>query len=193
MIIRKYKSYDDYIKHQKTKTLLPNVKNVSNKKFNKRVSKFTELFGDLSKYIGKKSTAICLGARRGEEIVALQKLGYIAMGIDLVPCSPLVIEGDFHNLPFEDSVFDLAFSNAVDHVFEVDKFCSEISRVVKPNGYIMFHLILDKWSDEMSLGMGKSADIFSYFKDQFDSVDDRDMEPYGGGLNHILIMKKHSK
>ena len=42
---------------------------------------------------------------------AFRALGAMALGIDLNPgpSNPIVLEGDFHRLPFADAVFDLVY------------------------------------------------------------------------------------
>ena len=67
-------------------------------------------------------------------------LGKDAIGIDLVPCEPLVIEGDFHDLSFSDGSFDFVFSNVFDHALYPDKFLKEISRVLSNRGTAILHL-----------------------------------------------------
>jgi len=186
---REYKNYDLYIKHQKTKTLLPQVQKIKPEKYKKRVKKFKQRFSFLSRFTPADSNVLCLGARRGEEIEALMSLGYKAQGIDLVAFPPHVIAGDFHNLPFDSDSFDLVYSNAVDHVFDLEKFAKEALRVVKRRGFLLFHLALDIWSEEMSLGMDSSLEMLKCFKD-IKVVKDEKIKAFGGGLNHILFIKK---
>lgn len=51
--------------------------------------------------------ALCVGARVGQEVAALQRVGVNdSVGIDLVPHPPLVIKGDFHHQPFDEETFD---------------------------------------------------------------------------------------
>lgn len=193
MRIREYKSYRDYIEHQKKKTISPEVKNVTKKKFNKRVAQFKSQFSSVLKNlpVSKNARILCLGARRGEEIVALRKIGYNGhiIGVDLVAFPPNVVSGDFHKLPFKDGSFDFIFSNAVDHILDPQKFSNEVTRVSSPVAVILFHLILRKWSNEMSLGLDNVSELTKYFK-SFNVIVDRHLDKqYGGGLNHMVIMK----
>lgn len=194
MRIRKYKSYNDYIKHQKKKTTSLDVKNVTKKKFNKRVSMFKSQFSSVLKDlpISKNVRILCLGARRGEEIVALRQIGYNGdiIGIDLVAFPPDVIKGDFHNLPFKDGSFDFIFSNAVDHIIDPQKFSDEITRVSSPVAIILFHLILETWCDEMSFGLDKASEITKYFESFNVTVERHLDKEYGGGLNYMVVMTK---
>ena len=72
----------------------------------------------------------------------MKDLGCNPVGLDLIPRPPLVIEGDWHNLQFENDTFDMVYSNALDHVLYFDKFLSEIYRVLKSNGIVFFQIPL---------------------------------------------------
>jgi len=190
---REYNSYDAYVEHQKKKTLSIFERTGKTQKsidrVNKKIKKFVNKFQFLSDILDKNSKVLCLGARRGEEVIALKKLGYDATGIDLVAFPPHVIQGDFHNLPFKDKHFSLLYSNAVDHVFDLQPFSDEINRVIKKNGYVFFHLSLKMWSEEMSLGLKSSTEVSKYFKN-FTVVSKSRIKSWGGGLNCTLLMKK---
>lgn len=194
MRIREYKSYCDYIEHQKKKTKSPEVKNVTKKNFDRRVALFKSQFSFALKHltVSKDARILCLGARRGEEIVALRQIGYNGhiIGVDLVAFPPNVIKGDFHNLPFKDGSFDFIFSNAVDHILDPQKFSDEITRVGSPVAVILFHLILETWSDEMSFGLDKTNELTKYFESFNVNVERHLDKEYGGGLNHMVIMTK---
>ena len=143
--IKEFKEYSDYIELQKSKA-------PHNSVLNKRLSKGGDLWNSdcdgfkkhfsLHEDIIKNSTkAICLGARTGQEVHVLKEMGLEdTIGIDLVDSPPLVIEGDVHNLNFENGLFDFVFSNIFDHVLYPEKFISEIERVSKPNTYCILHL-----------------------------------------------------
>ena len=46
-------------------------------------------------------------------------------------------EGNVLELPFEDNIFDFIFSNGViHHTIDIEKALSELSRILKPNGYL---------------------------------------------------------
>jgi len=137
--------YDDYVKLQKSKS--PHGSDL-----NRRLSMGGDLWDSdcegfkkhflLHKDIIENSKkAICLGARTGQEVYVLKNMGLEdSIGIDLVDAPPLVIEGDVHNVQFEDNTFDFIFSNIFDHVLYPDKFISEIERLAKPNTYCILHL-----------------------------------------------------
>ena len=99
----------------------------------------------------QKKSVLCLGARLGGEVRAFKALGALAIGIDLNPGegSMDAVSGDFHNILFPEGSFDFAFSNVLDHVFNVDKFAGEVHRVLAPGGIFMAALFPeanDKWN-----------------------------------------------
>jgi SAM-dependent methyltransferase len=148
-IVREYSSYEDYIDHQKEKSLdSKRVKKWLNEEWDQKIRMFTKIFKKNKEFLtdGGKALGIC--ARTGQEIVALENLGMDAIGVDIAPHPPLVIQGDAHDLPFEDNEFDFVFSNSFDHSIYPDKFLSEMQRVLKPNGYGLLHLQLTKTVDD---------------------------------------------
>jgi len=48
-------------------------------------------------------------------------------------------QGDAHQLPFEDDIFDAAISECTMCLLDKEKAIREMVRVVKPNGYVGFH------------------------------------------------------
>lgn len=140
-IVRKYKSYSEYIDHQKEKTTDPERrKKWLNEEWLPKLAEFKQCFssflGDNLK--GKWCLGVC--ARTGQEIQALKDLGADAIGIDLVPCEPLVKFGDMHNMPFSDNEFDIVFCNSIDHSLYPEKFVSEVRRVLIPQGLALLFL-----------------------------------------------------
>lgn len=73
-----------------------------------------------------------------------------AVGIDLVPHPPLVIEGDFHAQPFKEDTFDFEFSNVFDHALYPWKFVGEIERTLKPGGVCVLHVAISRKGDKYS-------------------------------------------
>jgi len=139
--------YIEYINLQKEKTTDP----VRRKKWlstlwPRFLTGFKKIFNKHIDYIG--DSCLCIGARTGQEVQALIDLNRDAIGIDLVAHEPLVIEGDFHNLNFNNNSFDFIFSNVIDHALYPSKFCSEIIRVLKPGGVVLLHLQVNIPSDK---------------------------------------------
>jgi SAM-dependent methyltransferase len=141
------KTYVDYISLQKEKTTDPKKREKwLNQEWDLKLNGFERVFKKNLSVIGKK--CLCIGARTGQEVQALINLGKEAIGIDLVPCEPLVIEGDFHNLSFENGSFDFVFSNVFDHALYPDKFLQEISRVLSSRGVAILHLQTGGFNDK---------------------------------------------
>ena len=154
--IRKYKKYEDYLDHQKEKSLDPaRIKKWTNEEWDEKIVMFSSLFKRHKSFLKEGDRALCLCARTGQEVVALQNMGMDAIGVDLVAYPPLVIEADIHNLPFEDNDFDFVFSNSLDHSLYPDKFLSEMQRILKSGGHGLLHLQLianpDKYAENILL------------------------------------------
>lgn len=134
---RKYKNYQKYVEHQREK--LDMQFEHFNSKAQSRVGKFVERLRDVSSKIpGKK--VLCLAARLGEEVQAFRLLGHDeAIGIDLNPGpdNEYVIEGDFHNIPFEDDRFDGVYCNCIDHALDLQKISAECERVLRSDGILV--------------------------------------------------------
>jgi len=129
---RRYTNYQEYINHQSEK--------LSQKL--EQITLYDSEYENIvyERYLGKftfnSKSIICLAARLGGEVRAFKRLGALAIGIDLEPgkMNRFVLHGDFHNLQFADDSFDLAFTNAIDHVFDLEKFLIEVKRVLKKDG-----------------------------------------------------------
>jgi len=165
---REYETYENYLSHQMEKTLDPTRRRLLIENFEARASHFEARFRTLREYIKTNLTqdtlrrgalALCLGARIGEEVAALKNLGMQAIGVDLVPHPPLVEAGDFNNLKYEDSTFELVFSNAIDHTNDIKKFLYEVERVLTDGGYF----ILDTWPG--AYGKYEAVEILDPYKD----------------------------
>jgi len=141
-----YKTFKEYVDHQSKKTADPKVRHRLQRTYNRRLNVFLERFKYAQKYgfLKKGNNCLCLGARLGEEVEALNTLGCRARGIDLVPNPPLVIEGDFMHLKYPDDTFDVVYSNSIDHAFDITGFFKEAYRVLKHKGF----LILDVFPGE---------------------------------------------
>lgn len=137
--LRSYDSYDSYVKHQKSKLYI-NRKSASENS-SKMEQYVCQQFGAMDIWRSKPKT-LCLGARLGGEVIAFKKLGADAIGIDLNPGdnNKHVIQGDFHDLKFEDQSFDILYSNSMDHVLYLDKFLDEACRVLKMGGLFILDI-----------------------------------------------------
>ncbi len=143
---RKYDSYDSYKKHQKRK-LKRKFKKISAKS-ESRIKGFVDEFKKIQAvYKIHKSAVLCLAARLGEEVTAWSQLGHDkSIGIDLNPgrkSNKLVIEGDFHDLPFKNGSFNTIYCNSLDHALDFHKFSNECNRVLCEGGILLLGLNVD--------------------------------------------------
>lgn len=139
---RAYQSYEEYLSHQRAKLskVFDSVKEYD--------VQYEFIVRDRYKNLRdwKETSILCLAARLGGEVRAFKSLGALAIGIDIEPgpCNPYVLHGDFHDIQFADSSFDFAFCNAIDHVFELEKFVKEVKRILKPNGELILEICTKK-------------------------------------------------
>ncbi|XP_057529027.1 uncharacterized protein LOC130807722 [Amaranthus tricolor] len=149
-----YTSYESYIQKQLNKTLNPKLRHIwTTRDWDRKIRVFSIFFTQLksSSLLSNSSKALCIGARVGQEVEALRRVGVSdSIGIDLVPCPPLVIHGDFHHQPFPDDSFDFEFSNVFDHALYPEKYVGEIERTLKPGGVCVLHVALSSRSDKYS-------------------------------------------
>ncbi|GAA0182985.1 hypothetical protein LIER_42321 [Lithospermum erythrorhizon] len=149
-----YTSYDTYIQKQLKKTLNPKLREVwKTRDWERKINVFTSFFDDLKreKLLKNESKALSIGARVGQEVEALKRVGVSnSIGIDLVPSPPLVIKGDFHHQPFDDDTFDFEFSNVFDHALYPEKFIGEIERTLRVGGVCVLHVAVSRRSDKYS-------------------------------------------
>jgi SAM-dependent methyltransferase len=138
---RTYASYEEYLDHQAAKLdkIAPRLREKEAEdlaEFKRRFARCTELAGARS--------VLCLGARLGTEVRALHELGYFAVGIDLNPGerNPYVLPGDFHRIVFPDGTLDAIYTNALDHVFALEKVTAEVRRLLRPGGVFIADLEL---------------------------------------------------
>ncbi|XP_043705855.1 uncharacterized protein LOC122655662 [Telopea speciosissima] len=188
-------SYDMYIQHQLDKTLNQKLREVwTTRDWERKIQVFSRFFTDLKQMnlLYNDSKALCIGARVGQEVVALQRIGVSdSVGIDLVPYPPLVVTGDFHNHPFGNETFDFEFSNVFDHALYPSRFVGEIERTLKPGGICVLHVALSTKSDKYSAndlsGVGPLVELF---KDS-EVVHVRSVD--GFGLDTEVVFRKNKK
>jgi SAM-dependent methyltransferase len=88
----------------------------------------------------KPGPVLCLGARTGAESIGAWSAGFTgSVGIDLHPVGPTVLRGDWHALEFADCSFSNVYTNSLDHCLSLERFTSEVKRVLEPDGrfYLM--------------------------------------------------------
>ena len=144
----------------------------------------------------KDDLVYCLGARTGEEALALRSLGFDkALGTDLVPFLDHVIKDDIHNMQFKDNSVSLFYTNIFDHSINPKKFLSEIFRCLKSGGRSFFQLQIGSQLDKYGvLFIDDPKDFinlakrigFTVFKSEQNTV----LTPHNHGLNWNVILEK---
>ena len=137
---RRYDSYDDYVTHQAEK--LPKIIHRLRETEAEDLADFKNRFQGCPA-LAEARSVLCLGARLGTEVKALHSLGYFAVGIDLNPGAdnPYVLPGDFHKIVFPDESVDAIYTNALDHVLDLERIIGEIRRLLRPNGLFLANLL----------------------------------------------------
>lgn len=192
-----YFTYEEYVNHQKSKanhdTSLYN--SLLNELWESDCEGFRLNFKPYNEIFEKLNNALCLGARTGQEVYVLRELGLDAIGIDLVDTPPLVLEGDVHDLKFENSSYDFIFSNIFDHVLYPEKFINEIKRVLKPNGYCLLHLSIaenghpdhDPWSCNE---VNSSKQVIDLFGSDYLILEDKPLNQPNWPTYYTLFLQK---
>lgn len=135
---RGYPTYEEYLAHQVAKL-------VTIKGLGSYHEQFRDVLGTrlATLPLVRGTTVLCLGARTGAECQAFIDKGCVAIGIDLNPGekNKYVVAGDFHKIQYPDASFDVVFTNALDHVFELDRVLEELRRVLKPSGLFVAEIV----------------------------------------------------
>ncbi len=163
---RQYRSYEEYVTHQKLKTEdAVRRRKWLGAEWNLKLNGFIGVYQAHWDLISGCKEAICLGSRTGQEVQALIDLGIRAVGIDLVPCDPLVKQGDIHHIPYPSDCFGFAFTNVFDHSLDPARFVAEIERVLRPGGVCIAHLQVAMDGDEFTVSdVDNAAAVCSLFK-----------------------------
>ncbi|KDP30988.1 hypothetical protein JCGZ_11364 [Jatropha curcas] len=190
-----YSSYNAYIQHQLNKTLNPKLRNIwKTRDWERKVRVFSYFFESLKQrnLLSNASKALSIGARVGQEVEALRRVGVSeSIGIDLVPSPPLVVKGDFHAQPFENETFDFEFSNVFDHALYPWKFVGEIERTLKPGGVCVLHVALFRRADKYSANdLYSVRPLVELFKES-ELVEVKRVD--GFGLDTEVVFRKKKK
>ncbi|XP_071691830.1 uncharacterized protein [Rutidosis leptorrhynchoides] len=187
-----YTSYDTYIHHQLQKTTNPRLRiKWTSRDWDRKIQVFKQFFNHLKqeKLLSNSSKSLCIGARVGQEVEALKRVGVNdSIGLDLVPYPPNVIKGDFHHQPFNDKTFNFEFSNVFDHALYPDKFVGEIQRTLKPDGICVLHVALSRRSDKYSANDLYSIKPLRMLFNESDLVRSRKVD--GFGLDTEVVFRK---
>ncbi|XP_015055088.1 uncharacterized protein LOC107001630 [Solanum pennellii] len=187
-----YTTYDTYIQKQLNKTLNPKLRKIwMTRDWDRKIQVFSKFFIDLKNenFLSDTSKVLCIGARMGQEVEALKRIGVSdSIGMDLVPYPPLVMKGDFHNQPFDDRTFDLEFSNVFDHALFPVKFVSEIERTLKSGGVCVLHVSLSRRGDKYSANDLYSVEPLKKLFKRSELVRTRTVD--GFGLDTEVVFRK---
>ncbi|XP_023633027.1 uncharacterized protein LOC17897984 [Capsella rubella] len=187
-----YTSYDYYIQRQLNKTLNPRLRTIwMTRDWDRKIKVFSRFFQDLKHQglLSNASKCLCIGARVGQEVEALKRVGVTdSVGMDLVPYPPLVIKGDFHHQPFDEETFDFEFSNVFDHALYPDKFVGEIERTLRPGGLCVLYVALSTRSDKYSANDLYSVEALVRLFRRSDVVHVRNVD--GFGLDTEVVFRK---
>lgn len=192
-----YTSYQEYVDHQKSKA------NHNTKLYHDLLTVlwesdcegFRQNFYPYKEILKTLKIGLCLGARTGQEVYVLREMGLDAIGIDLVDTPPLVLQGDVHDIQFEDNSFDFVFSNIFDHVLYPEVFVNEIKRVLIPGGYCLLHLSVsesghpdnDPWS---SCEVYSSKQVLELFGPDYEVLEDKPLNQPNWPTYYTLFLHK---
>ena len=196
--VKKIDNYEEYIKLQKEKTEDPERRKKWEGKLNENTQKFIPTFEQYINMLNsfKNDQVYCLGARTGEEALALRSLGFNkALGTDLVPYLDHVIKDDIHNMQFKDNSVGLFYTNIFDHSINPRKFLYEIFRCLKPGGRSFFQLQLGSQLDKYGvLFIDNPEDFVTLAKEAgfiiLKSEQNKVLTPHNHGLNWNIILEK---
>ena len=198
--------YEDYVSLQKEKTEDPVRRQKWLAKREENARKFIATFNQPAalEYLPRDKNAkiLCVGARTGEEVLALRMMGYKnAVGIDLVPCDDLVVSGDMHDMPFGDGEFELLYTNVIDHSLMPHVFVEETFRVLSPTGAAFYQLQVGTEGDRYGVNDVENPYEFKELVDemarkhQYSEPDVKisrptALTPHNHGLNWNLFFRK---
>lgn len=190
-----YSSYNAYIQHQLNKSLNPKLRQIwKTRDWDRKVRVFAQFFDSLRQrnHLFNTSKALSIGARVGQEVEALRRIGVSdSIGMDLVPCPPLVVKGDFHAQPFENETYDFEFSNVFDHALYPWKFIGEIERTLKGGGVCVLHVALSRRADKYSANdLYSVRPLVELFKES-ELVEVKKVD--GFGLDTEVVFRKKRK
>src|SRR4030067_906003 len=196
---KKYKSYSEYLKHQRSKLATIKEKWLPNYDIKYRVA----LRDRLKKQgiVKPKMSVLCLAARIGTEVKSFLDLGCFAVGLDINPekNNKYVVYGDFHDIQFADNSVDVVFTNSLDHTFDFDRLLKEIKRVLKPNAFLILEIFKggkEAFYDSNyyeAVAWDRIDDVLDIFiKSGFQVVREIDFEyPWKGGRHVTLSLSKN--
>ncbi|KAL2496850.1 methyltransferase [Forsythia ovata] len=106
-------------------------------------------FFDTSDFYGPHTNEVLL-RKIGADVFALKEIGVEdSIGIFKKAFKPLVISGQGFKQPFKNSTFDFVFScgGMIEKSTKLADFVMEISRTLKPEGFLVVHYSLNSFLD----------------------------------------------
>ncbi|KAL2556152.1 Methyltransferase domain-containing protein [Forsythia ovata] len=106
-------------------------------------------FFDTSDFYGPHTNEVLIG-KIGADVFALKEIGVEdSIGIFKKAFKPLVISGQGFKQPFKNSTFDFVFScgGMIKKSMKLADFVMEISRTLKPEGFLVVHYSLNSFLD----------------------------------------------
>jgi len=117
---------------------------------------------------------LCIGPRTEGEIYNLFIKGFNLKNIkaiDLQSYSPRIDIGDMHNMPYDNSLFDLTFCSWVlTYSFNKKKVVEEIVRTSKNGGLVCVGLSSSNLDTDTDLIIKNADDLISLFNDNIDKI-----------------------
>jgi len=202
LLKRDYASYEEYLTHQKQKLeeILKMKGGFSNWDICEYRLKFYSRFRHLPDLLPRDAVIVCCGARQGTEVEVLHDLGFRqAYGIDLNPGpdNRIVRVGDFMKMENPDNSVDLLYTNCVDHAFDLEKLIHEHSRVLKPDGFLLYDIGVNMEEGAggpfEAISWDRTEDVVKRLVDGFDKLirAERD-DSFGGQWLWVLLQGKRS-
>ncbi|XP_050880869.1 uncharacterized protein LOC127084459 [Lathyrus oleraceus] len=116
----------------------------SGKNWRRSVEYYAASFQDLvaEGSLSPNSKALCIDTPTGEDVLALKEIGVVdSVGIFKKPSSPLIVHGEGYRHPFPEDSFDFEFSGngALENTPKPAEFAAEISRTLRPGGFLVVH------------------------------------------------------
>jgi len=183
--------YQKYLELQKLKTEDPERRKIwLGVEYETKVRIFENHFKrTISEHLDLKSKILCVGARTGQEVIALKNLGFgESIGVDIVPFEPNVVYGDMHSLPFSACSFSAVFTNCFDHSLYPLVFIKEVRRVLIPGGYFLLQIQLDKQLDKFAVTNVYSVKKFRDLLEGFLIIDEKSIEMLS--MDYEFLLKK---
>lgn len=190
---RHYGTYEEYLAHQRAAAEDAAKQQSALRRRETAAARYDRYFACLKPWLERGARCLCLGARYGEEVEALQRMGYDAVGLDLVAHPPLVLAGDMHDTALPGGAYQLVYSNAVDHVHDPRRFAAEVSRLLAVDGLILLTLAVNVPGGRYeSLELQCVHEVMLWF-DGFEPVRVDRWTLDEGGMNTGLLLRRAQK